>query len=60
MLIFLEKRYIVFTDDLVIKDNDNNDELELITEEDAKRLIGFKVAARSKSKYKITFSKNII
>ena len=36
------KYYFVFTDDLVVKDNDNNDDLELITEEDAKRLIGFK------------------
>lgn len=36
------KYYFVFTDDLVIKDNDNNDDLELITEEDAKRLVGFK------------------
>lgn len=36
------KYYFVFTDDLVIKDNDNNDDLELITEEDAKRLIGFR------------------
>ena len=36
------KYYLVFTDDLVVKDNDNNDDLELITEEDAKRLIGFK------------------
>lgn len=36
------KYYFVFTDDLVIKDNDNNDDLELITEEDAKRLTGFK------------------
>lgn len=36
------KYYFVLTDDLVIKDNDNNDDLELITEEDAKRLIGFK------------------
>ena len=36
------KYYFVFTDDLVIKDNDNNDDLELITVEDAKRLIGFK------------------
>lgn len=36
------KYYFVFTDDLVIKDNDNNDDLELITEEDAKHLIGFK------------------
>ena len=35
------KYYFVFTDDLVIKDNDNNDDLELVTEEDAKRLIGF-------------------
>lgn len=36
------KYYFVFTDDLVIKDNDNNDDLELITEKDAKCLIGFK------------------
>ena len=36
------KSYFVFTDDLVVKDNGNNDDLELITEEDAKRLIGFK------------------
>jgi hypothetical protein len=36
------KYYFVFTDDLVIKDNDNNDDLELMTEEDAKRLVGFK------------------
>ena len=36
------KYYFVFTDDLVVKDNDNNDDLELITEEDAKHLIGFK------------------
>lgn len=36
------KYYFVFTDDLVIKDNDNNDDLELITEEDVKRLTGFK------------------
>lgn len=36
------KYYFVLTDDLVIKDNDNNDDLELITEEDAKRLTGFK------------------
>lgn len=36
------KYYFVFTDDLVIKNNENNDELELMTEEDAKRLIGFK------------------
>lgn len=36
------KYYFVFTDDLVVKDNDNNDEIELMTEEDAKRLIGFK------------------
>lgn len=36
------KYYFVFTDDLVIKDNENNDDLELITEEDAKRLTGFK------------------
>lgn len=36
------KYYFVFTDDLVIKDNDNNDDLELMTEEDVKRLIGFK------------------
>ena len=36
------KYYFVFTDDLVVKDDQNNDDLELITEEDAKRLIGFK------------------
>ena len=36
------KYYFVITDDLVFKDNKNNDDLELITEEDAKRLIGFK------------------
>ena len=36
------KYYFVFTDDLVVKDNKNNDDLELITEEDAKRLTGFK------------------
>ena len=36
------KYYFVFTDDLVIKDDQNNDEIELMTEEDAKRLIGFK------------------
>lgn len=36
------KYYFVFTDDLVVKDDHNNDEIELITEEDAKRLIGFK------------------
>lgn len=36
------KYYFVITDDLVVKDNDNNDDLELITEEDAKRLVGFK------------------
>ena len=36
------KYYFVFTDDLVVKDDDNNADLELITEEDAKRLIGFK------------------
>lgn len=36
------KYYFVLTDDLVVKDNDNNDDLELITEEDAKRLTGFK------------------
>lgn len=36
------KYYFVLTDDLVIKDNENNDDLELITEEDAKRLTGFK------------------
>ena len=36
------KYYFVITDDLVVKDNKNNDDLELITEEDAKRLIGFK------------------
>ena len=36
------KYYFVFTDDLVVKCDQNNDEIELITEEDAKRLIGFK------------------
>ena len=36
------KYYFVFTDDLVIKDDQNNDEIELMTEEDAKRLIVFK------------------
>ena len=36
------KYYFVFTDDLVVKDDQNNDEIELMTEEDAKRLIGFK------------------
>lgn len=36
------KYYFVFTDDLVVNDDHNNDEIELITEEDAKRLIGFK------------------
>ena len=36
------KYYFVFTDDLVVKDDQNNDDLELITEEDAKHLIGFK------------------
>ena len=36
------KYYFVFTDDLVVKDDQNNDEIELMTEEDVKRLIGFK------------------
>lgn len=36
------KYYFVFTDDLVVKCDQNNDELELMTEVDAKRLIGFK------------------
>lgn len=36
------KYYFVFTDNMVIKDDENNDEIELITEEDAKRLTGFK------------------
>lgn len=36
------KYYFVFTDDLVVKCDQNNDEIELMTEEDAKRLIGFK------------------
>ena len=36
------KYYFVITDDLVVKDDQNNDEIELMTEEDAKRLIGFK------------------
>lgn len=46
------KYYFVFTDDLVIKDNDNNDDLELMTEEDAKRLVGFrdKIVDYSKKK----------
>lgn len=33
-LIHEGKYYFVITDDLVVKDNDNNDDLELITEED--------------------------
>ena len=41
-LIHEGKYYFVITDDLVIKDNDNNDDLELMTEEDVKRLVGFK------------------
>lgn len=36
------KYYFVFTDDLVVKCDQNNDEIELMTEEAAKRLIGFK------------------
>ena len=36
------KYYFVITDDLVVKCDQNNDEIELMTEEDAKRLIGFK------------------
>lgn len=46
------KSYFVITDDLVIKDNDNNDDLELMTEEDAKRLVGFrdKIVDYSKKK----------
>ena len=36
------KYYFVFTDDLVVKCDQNNDEIELMTEGDAKRLIGFK------------------
>ena len=36
------KYYFVFTDDLIIKDDQNNDEIELMTEEDVKGLIGFK------------------
>ena len=35
------KYYFVITDDLFVKDNDNNDDLELITEEDVNRLVGF-------------------
>lgn len=41
-LIHEGKYYFVITDDLVVKDNDNNDDLELMTEEDVKRLVGFK------------------
>ena len=36
------KYYFVITDDLVVKCDQNNDEIELMTEEDVKRLIGFK------------------
>lgn len=36
------KYHFVITDDLVVKDNDNNDDLELMTEEDVNRLVGFK------------------
>lgn len=36
------KYYFVFTDDWVVKCDQNNDDIELMTEEDAKRLIGFK------------------
>lgn len=48
------KYYFVLTDDLVIKDNDNNDDLELITEEDAKRLTGFKDERVDYSKKRMT------
>ena len=36
------KYYFVIIDDLVVKCDQNNDEIELMNEEDAKRLIGFK------------------
>lgn len=36
------KYYFVFTDYLVVKCDQNNDEIELMTEEDAKRITGFK------------------
>jgi hypothetical protein len=37
-----DKYYFVLTDDNIYLADDNNDDLELITEEDAKRLTGFK------------------
>lgn len=46
------KYYFVFTDDLVIKNDENNDELELMTEEDTKRLVGFKDKVTDYSKKK--------
>lgn len=46
------KYYFVITDDLVIKDNDNNYDLELMTEEDVNRLVGFKYKLVDYSKKK--------
>ena len=46
------KYYFVFTDDLVIKNDESNDELELMTEEDTKRLVGFKDKVTDYSKKK--------
>ena len=46
------KYYFVFTDNMVIKDDESNDELELMTEEDAKRLVGFKDTITDYSKKK--------
>lgn len=46
------KYYFVVTDDLVIKDDESNDELELMTEEDTKRLVGFKDKVTDYSKKK--------
>ena len=46
------KYYFVFTGDLVIKDDESNDELEIMTEEDTKRLVGFKDKVTDYSKKK--------
>lgn len=46
------KYYFVFTDDLVIKEDEINDDLELMTEEDTKRLVGFKDKVTDYSKKK--------
>lgn len=46
------KYYLVFTDDLVIKEDEINDDLELMTEEDTKRLVGFKDKVTDYSKKK--------